>query len=539
MRATRTPGPKYQELGLWDDDSLPTLLARAIRDNADDLAIVDRSVQLTYRDLGAEVDRLAAQLRSLGVAKGDVVLAQLPNWWEAVVLLQAVVRLGAVINPVVTIYREAELAFIVDQASPTVVVVPDRFRGHDHVAMVGRVLDDRPTGARPTVLVARPERPLPSWATALWANRIRGPGARRPDGAVEHSEMEQTCADDIALLLYTSGTTAAPKGVLHSHQTLIYECRSIVELFGLDGRAAIFMPSPLTHITGFLYGMILPTLLGTSCVLMDVWEPEDAARLIEEHRCTFSVAATPFLSGLTGVYERRGESSALAHFACGGADVPPDLVRRATSVLDADVVRIYGSSEMPTYSSGRPGDSLRTKAETDGYPIGTAAGRLAEATAGVGELLVDGPELFLGYLDPALNADAFTDDGYFRTGDLACFDDEGFVTIMGRVKDIIIRKGEKISAREIEDLLYRHPDVAEVAVIAVPDPEFGERACAVVVPAPSAHPTLDELCRYLDTFRVARQKYPEVLELVNELPRNTAGKVQKFVLRERFVASRP
>ena len=197
MRATRTPGPKYQELGLWDDDSLPTLLARAIRDNADDLAIVDRSVQLTYRDLGAEVDRLAAQLRSLGVAKGDVVLAQLPNWWEAVVLLQAVVRLGAVINPVVTIYREAELAFIVDQASPTVVVVPDRFRGHDHVAMVGRVLDDRPTGARPTVLVARPERPLPSWATALWANRIRGPGARRPDGAVEHSEMEQTCADDI------------------------------------------------------------------------------------------------------------------------------------------------------------------------------------------------------------------------------------------------------------------------------------------------------------------------------------------------------
>jgi acyl-CoA synthetase (AMP-forming)/AMP-acid ligase II len=529
LHPTRTITEDFEEQGLWQGETLSAVLDRAIARDAGHLALVDGRTRLTYGELGAAVDRMVAHLTEIGVGPGDVVLAQLPNWWEAVALLHAVARVGAVINPVVTIYREAELGFIVAQAAPKAIVVPEVFRGYDHLAMIQRVLADRPGADRPAVLVARPERPLPPDVAGTLPSAETGD---RPE-----TTPDRSAPNDVLLLLYTSGTTAAPKGVLHNHQTLIYECRSIAQLFDLRGGEPVFMPSPLTHITGLLYGLILPPLLGSVCVLMDVWEPDAAVALIEEHGCEFSVAATPFLSGLTAVYEKQGTASALRQFGCGGADVPPELIRRATDVLRANVVRLYGSSEMPTFSGARTTDDLRAKAETDGFPIGPVEGRVVDAVYGVGELLVRGPELFLGYLDPALNEDSFTADGYFRTGDLAAFDSEGFVTIKGRIKDIIIRNGEKISAREIEDMLYQHPAVVDAAIVGVPDPELGERACAVVVPELSSRPTLAELCEFLAGFHVAKQKLPEDLELVDELPRNAAGKVQKFLLRERLAAS--
>jgi cyclohexanecarboxylate-CoA ligase len=296
------------------------------------------------------------------------------------------------------------------------------------------------------------------------------------------------------------------------------------------------MASPLTHVTGFLYGFILPAMLGTTSVLLDVWAPQPATDLIETYECRFTVLATPFLQGLVESYKQRGTPCALRYFACGGADVPPELVRRAAEVLGCHVSRIYGSSEFPTVASGGPDDPSDCNADTDGRPIGSVEVRLDEVTDGVGELLARGPECFHGYLDPQLNEGAFTDDGYFHTGDLASIDDEGYITIQGRKKDIIIRKGENISAREVEDLLFAHESISDVAVVAVPDPISGERACAVVVPSPGTTPTLAAITEYLEQLGVAKQKFPEQLRLVESLPRTASGKVQKFLIRADILA---
>jgi cyclohexanecarboxylate-CoA ligase len=400
-----------------------------------------------------------------------------------------------------------------------VVVVPHVFRGFDHLAMQQQLSRELPEP--PIVIVVRPQFDLPDGAIAFDTL------AAAPD------QLPSSSVDDICLLLYTSGTTADPKGVLHSHRTIAYEVDSIIELCRLGADDHIFMPSPVTHITGYLYALVMPAVTGAAVVLQDVWEPAIAADLIERHECRFSVGATPFLHGLVEEYVRRSSRSALTTFLCGGADVPPPLVRQGARQFDAHVTRVYGSSEFPTATCGRIGDGFEITAETDGVPIGPVECRLDTAMSdGVGELLLRGPDLFLGYLDGALNADAFTPDGFFRTGDLATIGPDGAVTIRGRQKDIILRGGENISAKEIEDVLFEHPDVSEIAVVAMPDPVMVERSCAFVVPQGGATVTLRSLSTFLDEHRLARQKYPERVEIVTELPKTASGKVQKFVLRD-------
>jgi cyclohexanecarboxylate-CoA ligase len=279
-------------------------------------------------------------------------------------------------------------------------------------------------------------------------------------------------------------------------------------------------------------------MLATTVVLQDIWDPSAALRLIERHRCSFTVAATPFLHGLT-YHPRLAEHDigSLRIFACGGADVPSALIREAGRRLGCVTMRIYGSTEFPTLSASPLDAPEATRSETDGRAIGAAEFRIvddaeADVEPGrIGELLVRGPELFLGYLRDADNADAFTADGYFHTGDLATSDD-GYVSIRGRKKDIILRGGENISVTEVEDLLFGHPAVREVAVVAMPDPVMVERACAFVVPEPGSAPTLEDLARFLLTKKLAKQKLPERLEVVEELPKTQSGKIQKFRLRE-------
>ena len=463
-----------------------------------------------------------------------MVLAQLPNWWEAIVVMQSVMQHRAVINPVVAIYREAELRFILRQAGPKVVVTPHQFRGFDHLAMVRALVAEMPAEQRPHIVVIRPAGELAPGELSFEDLVASGERAKSVGPTEDPAQP-----DDIALLLYTSGTTAAPKGALHSHATLLYECRSIADTFGLGREDHVFMASPLTHITGLLYGLLLPPLIGAPCVLLDVWDEKIAVDLIEDHACRFTVSATPFLAGLNDEYRRRGQVSALRHFGCGGADVPPELVRQATQTLDANVVRIYGSTEFPTFSCGRATDSLADKAETDGYPIGPVEARLDGDSDVGGELLLRGPDLFLGYLDADLNDASFTEDGFFRTGDLAKIDERGAVTIIGRAKDIIIRKGEKISAREVEDMLYQHPAIADAAVVAVPDPSLGEMAvAAIVIRSGQPELTVAEVSAFLAGFHVAKQKHPEAVVILDELPRTSSGKIQKYLLRERFVRAR-
>jgi acyl-CoA synthetase (AMP-forming)/AMP-acid ligase II len=532
IRATRTLGAleaEYREQGWWD--------GRLLTDwNVDpgQTAIVDGSVSMTYAELSRTRDRMSAALLGLGLEPGDVVTLELPNWWETSALMHASMAARAVINPVVPIYREAELTFILRQSRSSVLCLPHRFRGFDYVAMAERIMKDldRP----PHVVVVRGEGVLPAGFTHLQdlldgrpasGEHVWGYGGP-PGGATARSS-------DIVLLLYTSGTTADPKGVLHSHDTLRYENLSMANLLGLSAGDTVFMPSPLTHITGLLYGVLLPPMLGSTAVYLDVWEPGAAVDLIEAHGCRLSVGATPFLQDLVETYDRRATGCSLRLFACGGADVPPELVYHARRTLGAAVMRVYGSSEFPTYSCSPPDAPAEVAAETDGLPIGPVEHRIVGPAGEPGELVVRGPDLFLGYLDPALNEDAFTPDGWFRTGDLATEADEA-ITIRGREKDIIIRGGENLSARQIEDLLYRHPSVREVAVVAMPDPRMGEKACAFVVPVPGETPTLVQLCSFLEESRVARQKFPERLELVAELPKTPSGKIRKFVLRDRIRA---
>jgi cyclohexanecarboxylate-CoA ligase len=524
IRPTTTLGPReagYREQGWWDG-----LLLTDWEVEPAQTAIVDGSVSITYSELNRMRLQLAGALTRLGLPWGGVVTLELPNWWETAALMHAAMAARAVINPVVPIYRDAELSFILRQSQTSVLCLPHRFRGFDYVAMAERIVTGLDTP--PIVVVVRSEGELPPGFVRMEELLDDGVGDPPVDTA-------RAASSDIVLLLYTSGTTADPKGVLHSHDTLRYENRSIADLLGLGAADTVFMPSPLTHITGLLYGVLLPPMLGSTAVFQDVWEPERAADLIEAHHCRLSVGATPFLQDLVDTYDRRSAGCSLRLFACGGADVPPELVYRARKSLGAAVMRVYGSSEFPTYCCSPPDAPARVAAETDGLPIGPVEHRIVGRPGEPGELVVRGPDLFLGYLDPALNGDAFTPDGWFRTGDLAT-EEDGAITIRGREKDIIIRGGENLSARQIEDLLYGHPSVREVAVVAMPDPRMGEKACAFVVPARGTSPTLMELCSFLDESRVARQKFPERLELIEELPKTPSGKIRKFVLRDRIRA---
>jgi cyclohexanecarboxylate-CoA ligase len=501
----------------WKNRTVSSFLIERSEQTPDAVAVIDGDVQLTYRDVHEQAQSVAAGLTGLGVTAGRSVLVQMPNWWESIVAYQAIALIGAVSNPVVSIYRDSELMFIIAESRPAAVLVPESFRGIDHRQLLTRSLQG--AGHDAPLILARPNGPVGDGATDFAT--LLG----RPEPFADESQP-----DRIALLMYTSGTTSAPKGVLHSHQTLVYDADSIISRCELDQHDTVFMPSPLTHSAGFIYGFLLPTLIGSSVVLLDVWDPATAVNLCDTWQCRFTVGATPFLRGMVEEHERRGTKSAIRVFGCGGADVPPELVRRSDKCFSEGVSRIYGSTEFPTFSWGRVGEDQRHRALTDGAPIGDIEYRLDHPIDGVGELLVRGPELFHGYLDDGLNADAFTSDGFFRTGDLASFDATGHVVIEGREKDIIIRNGENISAREVEDHLFNHDAVEDVAVVAVPDPQTGERACAVIV---SSDPKLRlaDLQAFLEQRGVAKQKWPERVELTELLPRTASGKIQKFLIR--------
>jgi cyclohexanecarboxylate-CoA ligase len=511
--------------GTWADRFIDGYVNAAAVQVRSQVALVDGDVQLTYGQLDIAINSVAGRLLELGIDKGDVVSWQLPNWHESYMLHHAVIRLGAVSNPIVPTNRHREVEYILAQAKSKVVVIPETFRAFDYAEMINELRSGLPDLQH--VVVARPVNSVPT---------LSFEHLRQHSGGVPTVDRSP---DDAVLLMFTSGTTARPKGVVHTHNTLDYENRSIIEVYGLTEEDRVWMPSPVTHVTGMLYGLQLPAMLRNMVVLQDIWEPGVGLRLIADNRCTFTVAATPFLHGLT--YHPQLDSfdiSSLRVFACGGADVPPGLIREARRRLSCYVTRVYGSTEFPTLSTTGPNDFADKAADTDGHAIAAATYRLINgkdadvAVGAIGELLVRGPEALAGYQDPADEQGAFTDDGWFRTGDLATYDAEGYVTIRGRKKDIILRGGENISVTEVESLLFEHPMVTEIAIVAMPDPILVERACAFVVPSSVGVPTLVGFAEFLGAKGVSKQKFPERLEIVSELPKTQSGKVQKFRLRE-------
>ncbi len=513
--------------GHWRDVVLTDCLDRWATERPDRLAVVDHNSEtgertaLTFRELAERVARIATGLARLGVGRGDVVSYQLPNWWHFHALHLACLRLGAVSNPLMPIFRERELGFMLGLAESKILIVPRRFRGFDHQAMAQRLRPALP--ALRHLLVIGGEGELSFEAPMAQA----GPAA----------DMLRPDPDEVIELLYTSGTTGEPKGVLHTSNTLFSNVIPYGARLGLSGEDVVLMASPMAHQTGFMYGMMLALWLGATNVLQDVWDPRRAADIIAAEGVSFTMASTPFLADLTEVAQDRPDAfRSFRIFLAGGAPIPRVLARRAAGALDAAIVPGWGMTENGALAIGKPGEPAEKTFETDGYPLPGMAVRVVDAEAGPlptgteGRLQARGCSNFVGYLKrPDLyGTDA---DGWFDTGDLARLDADGYVRITGRSKDIIIRGGENIPVVEIEQLLYRHPAVIEAAIVAMPDPRLGERCCAFVVTRQGQAVALADLVAFLEQNGVSRHYMPERLEVVPEMPKTPSGKIQKFRLR--------
>jgi cyclohexanecarboxylate-CoA ligase len=477
----------------------------------------------TLGGLVSDAEKVAGALQVRGIGPGDVVAVQLPGSYAGAVVQVAVGLCGAVLLPVVMIYGPRELDFVLRSSGASAVILAREHRGRPQADAVLSGLSPLP-GLKFAVVVGDD---APGHGAVGYADLLRQPGGTYRQPRIDPG--------DRAVLMYTSGTTADPKGVQHSHRTLLAEATSRV--YTLNGPGArhlgLFPPG---HMAGLL-SLLRILLLGTPTVIMQAWDAALAATLIDRHAVTSCGGAPVQLSGLLD-QQAAGTATlgTLRECLTGAAPVAPSLIERAETA-GITAFRSYGSSEHPTVSAGSIADPLGRRAGTDGRLLAGNQVRLVDAdgrdvpTGRDGEILTRGPELFMGYTDPALNAAAFLPGGWFRTGDVGRLDADGYLTVTDRLKDIIIRGGENISAKEVEDLLVTHPAVVDVAVIPVPDPALGERVCAVVVARPGCTFDVEQAREHFAAAGAARQKTPEVILLVDELPRTPSGKVRKDVLR--------
>ncbi|MCU1344663.1 MAG: fadK [Acidimicrobiia bacterium] len=482
-----------------------------------------RPAQATLGDMYRQSQRVAAGLQQLGITKGDVVAVQVPNWLEGALMYQAAMMIGAVVVPIVHIYGPAEVGFILRQSKAKVLVVPDRWRNIDYLERVQR-LGDTPA-LRHLIVIGEQ---VPEGAVA-WRDLIAGTTELNPPPLQP---------DEVCLLIYTSGTTAEPKGVQHTHNTLLAEVRTVQKAVYNDRALVNLAAFPSGHIAGVL-NLTRLFVFGTTTVLMDTWDADQAVTLVDDYHVS-ATAGTPFhLTTLLDAAAKVGsELKSFRSYMVGAANVTPSLVNRA-GAIGVSAFRCYGSSEHPTITSSCADDPVDRRSTTDGRLISGCEVRIVgEADEDLpvgadGEIVTRGPDQFVGYRDPALNADSFLEGGWFRTGDIGRLDAEGWLTITDRKKDLINRGGEKISSKEVEDLLALMPAVAEAAVVAMRDEMMGEKVCAfVTLTAGSAHLTLTEVQQHFAAAGVARQKCPERLEIVADFPRTPAGKVKKFELRD-------
>ncbi len=521
---------RLRAAGLWRGRTIGETWLETSAALGDATALFDADRTIDFERLGDHTLRLAGALASLGIGPGDGVAYQLPNWWEAAAVFLATTLVGGHAVPIVPILREREVGFILREARPRIVFVPASLRGVDHVALV-RAAAEAAGVAAPRIVAVRGDGPLDDGvldARDLFAT----PGITSPPRVEPES---------LAAIVYTSGSTAAPKGALHLHETLVAELASLVVAHGLGTMDRVLMPSPLTHVSGIVHGILGPALLGTSAVLMDRWEPGAGLSAIERHRVTYMVGAPTFLQEMLAHPDLPARDlSSLRLFSCGGASVPPELLRAAATRLPAMVAkRAYGSSEFPTIATTTAKDALTRGRDTEGRALEGVELRVCDESghslpAGAeGEIRARGPDCFVGYADPALDTGTFDAEDFLCTGDLGVLDDAGYLRVTGRIKDIVVRKGEKISAREIEDLLAAWPGLVEAAVVPVSDPATGERACACLqMRAGAPAPTLEQVVAFLRGARLAVQKLPERLEIVAVFPRTPSGKVNKRLLRE-------
>lgn len=480
-----------------------------------------RGDEVTAAGLRDESERAAAGLYALGVHEGTVVAWQLPTTREAVVVSCALARLGAVQVPVIPILRHREVSLICRQTGAELLVTPGRWRGFDYEAMAADI------------------------SAPLRCGQVVVEGRGVPAGDPGSLPAPPTGAGDpVRFVYYSSGTTAEPKGGRHTDATVMATANGVLANMGVDGHDCIPIPFPFTHIGGMVW-LTAALHSGARVVLVELFDPETSPGFIARHRPTLLGSALPFFRAYMAAQRRHGDEPlfpSLRAFVGGGAPKPAETHAELKSIFGVGILSGWGLTECAIATASCPDDSDEELATTEGRPspgvdvrvVGQDGSDLPPGAEG--ELRVRGPQMIVGYVDSRLDADAFDERGYLRTGDLSVIGPRGHVRITGRLKDIVIRNAENVSVKEVEDALYTHPAVADVAVVGVPDPRTGERACAVVVPRPGWTVTLETLATHCRRLGMANQKIPEQLELADALPRNALGKVLKDELRRRLRA---
>jgi cyclohexanecarboxylate-CoA ligase len=522
----------FYAAGLWQHTSVSDLLDAQAQGQPDKTFVFDSTNGYTYRELRDAARQLAIGLNRIGISKGDRVVVQLPNWSEFVLCAAAIARLGAVLVPIMPIYRDDEVAYVLNHSGAKVAITCEEFKGFRYVDMFARLAADAPElGA---LVAVRASQPVDPDVALAFEDLLAHP-------ASEFDLGDGQSPDDPYLIVYTSGTTARPKGCLHTFNTMRVSAQAIRTSLGYTADDVQFGPSPVSHSTGVITSFVLPLIAGASSHLMEAWEPEEGLQRIQKYGCSVTVTATAFLQMLMAVYDPdRHDASSLRLWVCAGSPIPGAIVERANASLSGcRVLSLYGRSENFLTTMCTVDDPPLRSSTSDGSAIAGATVVIVDSDGapvqvGVeGDIAYQGAGHMLEYLrDPEHTAELFTAGGYSRSGDLGVMDADGFVRVTGRLKDIVIRGGLNISARELEDLLAGYPRFANAAVVAMPDERLGEKVCLYAVVAPSqAVPTLDDVVVYLRQRNLATPKLPERLELVDALPMTATGKVQKHVLR--------
>lgn len=526
---------RFLDEELWSSvETIPTLLARAARETPDADAVVDdRGTRLSYGELGRRSSQLAVALASRGIGPGDVVGVQLPNRAEASVAACAIEKIGGIVNPLVPMYRERELIYASGTCGSKALIVPGLHRRHDYDAMALRVAAEVPSLTTLVSLSEEPSTGLHAYE-ALLAETPGSDAAQFDDPALDPNA--------VAAVLFTSGTEANPKGALHSHNTLLANNRALAQILQLGRDDHIFMASPIGHGTGYGFGLRLAIFLGSKLVLQETWQPDEAARSMSRERCAYTHASTPFAHDLLAVPGLGDlDLTSLRYFVTGGASVPTGFARLMKEQVGCLLLRLYGQTEAFMTTINRPEDAFETLETRDGRAAPGVEVEIRDddgkrvGAGEAGEAVCRGPHRCLGFLnDPERTKAAIDSDGWLRMGDLCTIDENGYLAVLGRKKEVINRGGYKYSPREVEDLLALHPAVSRIAIVRIQDERLGERACAFVVPRGEDMLELEDVVAYLRDEGVAPFKWPERLELVTELPMTASGKIQKFVLEQRL-----
>ncbi|MEB3720473.1 medium-chain fatty-acid--CoA ligase [Escherichia coli] len=519
----------YRQQGLWGDASLADYWQQTARAMPDKIAVVDNhGASYTYSALDHAASCLANWMLAKGIESGDRIAFQLPGWCEFTVIYLACLKTGAVSVLLLPSWREAELVWVLNKCQAKMFFAPTLFKQ-----------------TRPVDLILPLQNQLPQLQQIVGVDKLAPATSSLSLSQIIADNTSLTTAitthgDELAAVLFTSGTEGLPKGVMLTHNNILASERAYCARLNLTWQDVFMMPAPLGHATGFLHGVTAPFLIGARSVLLDIFTPDACLALLEQQRCTCMLGATPFVYDLLNVLEKQpADLSALRFFLCGGTTIPKKVARECQQ-RGIKLLSVYGSTESSPHAVVNLDDPLSRFMHTDGYAAAGVEIKVVDDARKTlppgceGEEASRGPNVFMGYFDePELTARALDEEGWYYSGDLCRMDEAGYIKITGRKKDIIVRGGENISSREVEDILLQHPKIHDACVVAMPDERLGERSCAyVVLKAPHHSLSLEEVVAFFSRKRVAKYKYPEHIVVIEKLPRTASGKIQKFLLRK-------